>query len=376
MATITHIFKTYFPDTYGGLEEAIRQIGKYSIYKGFDVNVISISRNPQEIVLDGIRCHSYKRTCGISTMPISYNFMRQFKKIVETSDIIQLHYPFPFAEIITLCQSVKKPIIVTFHGEIIGRNALLNCYHPFVRKLFDKVDVIVPTSQNLVTSTSILQKFESKLYIINLWLDQDRFEHLSDVDEEFKAQIKLYNDFSLFVGALRWYKGLDVLLDAAKQVKGNILIVGKGPEGKYLEERIKKEKITNVFLLGFQPDERVAYLFKQCKFFVLPSQTRGECFGQVLLEASYYKKAMISTELGTGTSFVNKNGLTGYVVQPGDPKELANKMNKLFWNEELCISLGENAYKYYNSHFTENIQGEKYVDLYKKLLDRSFTKKN
>ena len=375
MATITHIFKTYFPNTHGGVEEAIRQIGKYSISKGFNVNVVSISNNPQEVILDGIKCCFYKRTCGVSTMPMSYDLMKQFKKIIETSDIIQLHYPFPFTELLTLCHHVKKPIIVTFHGEIVGRDILLYCYQPFIRKLFDKVDVIVPTSQNLITSTPILQRFENKIRVINLWLDQDRFKYLPDVDEEFKVQIGSYNEFSLFVGALRWYKGLDVLLDAAKQVKGNILIVGKGPEGKHLEERIRKEKIANVFLLGFQSDERVAYLFKQCRFFVLPSQTRGECFGQVLLEASYYKKAMISTELGTGTSFVNKDGLTGYVVQPSDAIELASRMNELFEDEELCSSFGENAFKYYNSHFTEDIQGRKYVDLYESLLRHLFTQK-
>lgn len=54
MPIITHVFKTYFPDTHGGLEEAIRQIGKYSISKGFEVRVVSVSKVPRENELEGI----------------------------------------------------------------------------------------------------------------------------------------------------------------------------------------------------------------------------------------------------------------------------------------------------------------------------------
>ena len=62
MPKIIHIFKTYFPDTQGGLEEAIRQIGKISIESGFDVSVVSVSKNPLDKYLDKIKVRSFKRT--------------------------------------------------------------------------------------------------------------------------------------------------------------------------------------------------------------------------------------------------------------------------------------------------------------------------
>ncbi len=369
MKTITHFFKTYFPDNQGGLEEAIRQIGKYSIKNGFKVRVVYVSDKPQHIELDGIDCISFKKSWGVSTMPVSNDLRKAFKKLVEETDIIQLHYPYPFTELLTLFHKVDKPIIITFHCEIVNRDWLLRLYSPFQIRLFKKANVVVPTSDNLTRTTAILQQNRDKCEAINLWLDTNRFERLNDVTEGFKKEVEVFEDFALFVGVLRWYKGLDYLLDAAKKVNGNVIIVGKGPETKHLLERIEKENIQNVKLLGYKPDDEVAYLFKKCSFFVLPSQTRGECFGQVLLEASYYHKPMISTELGTGTSIANKHDYTGFVVPNKDSNTLAQRMNQLFCDNNLREKMGENAFEYYSTHFTEDIQGKKYIELYNKLLE-------
>lgn len=370
MARITHFFKTYFPDNQGGLEEAIRQIGKYSIKEGYKVRVVYVSDNPQHVTLDGIECISFKKNWGVSTMPISNDLRKEFSRLVDETDIIQLHYPYPYTEMLALFNKIEKPIIITFHGEIVNRDWLLRFYGPFQRRIFKKASVVVPTNSNLVRTTPILQKFKDKCEVINLWLDTNRFERLHDVSDEFKKKVEGYGEFALFVGVLRWYKGLDYLLDAAKKVKGNIVIVGKGPEKKHIEDRLLSEGINNVCVLGYQPDDEVAYLFKKCAFFVLPSQTRGECFGQVLLEASYYHKPMISTNLGTGTSIANKHEYTGFVVPNKDSDALAARMNQLFGDEELKKVMGENAFEHYSTHFTEEIQGPKYIELYERLSNR------
>lgn len=371
MATITHFFKTYFPDTQGGLEEAIRQIGKCAVKAGHKVRVVTVSPNPQRIKLDGIECISFKRNWGVSSMPVSYDYIKNFKKLVEETDIVQLHYPYPFTEILALFNKVNKPIVITFHGEIVNRDWLLRLYGPFQRRIFKKASFVVPTNSNLIKTTPILQKFKNKCHVINLWLDTNRFERLHDVSDDFKKEVEEFGEFALFVGVLRWYKGLDYLLDAAKRFAGTIVVVGKGPERLHLEERMKNENINNVRLLGYQPDDEVAYLFKKCAFFVLPSQTRGECFGQVLLEASYYHKPMISTELGTGTSIANKHEYSGYVVPNMDAEALAERMNQLYNDKELRFKMGENAFEHYRTHFTEEIQGPKYIELYDRLSNRA-----
>lgn len=368
MATITHFFKTYFPDTQGGLEEAIRQIGKCATKAGYHVRVVTVSPSPQHIELDGIECISFKRDWGVSSMPVSYDLIREYSRLVDETDIVQLHYPYPFTELLTVFNRKKKPIVITYHAGIEDRPLLTTCYSPFERRLFKKADVIVPTSVNLMMTTKRLDKFRDKCRDINLWLDEERFEKLGDVSDDFKAQVDGFGDYALFIGVLRFYKGLDYLLDAAKNVNRKIIVVGKGPEREHLEKRIREEGISNIVLMGYVPDEGVAYLLKNCAMLVLPSQSRGECFGQVLLEAEYFHKPMISTELRTGTSVVNQDGVTGYVVPKANAQALAERMNELFENKEKRLEMGENAYSRYLNNYTEEIQGPKYIKLYEELL--------
>jgi len=371
MKTITHFYKGFYPDSWGGMEEAIRQIGKSAIKAGYHVRVVAVSSNPRHVELDGIECITFKKNWGISTMPVSYDLMREYSRLIDETDIVHLHYPYPFTELLTALKPKKKPIIVTYHAGIEGRPLLTTLYSPFERKLFRKADVIVPTSNNLMMSTKRLDKFRDKCREVNLWLDSERFERLPEPSEDFKAQVDSYGDFALFVGVLRFYKGLDYLLDAAKSINHKVVIAGDGPERGHLEKRIKSEGIDNVILTGYMTDDRIAYAFKKCSLFVLPSHSRGECFGQVLLEASYFRKPMISTELGTGTSVVNRDGVTGFVVPKADAGALADKINTLFADEDLRHTMGENAYDRYLNNYTEKIQAPRYIELYDELLKNS-----
>ena len=202
--TITHFFKTYFPDTQGGLEEAIRQIGKHSLKNGYNVNVVSVSHNPSSSVLDGIKCYSFKHSFGSDSLPISVELASNFKEIIDKTDIVHLHYPYPYGELLTILNRVKKPIVLTFHCEILNRRLIRLCYEPFARVLLNKASVIVPTSLNLLNSTKILQRFKQKTEVINLWLDESRFDNLNEVHSDFKKLVESYDDFSLFIGVLRW----------------------------------------------------------------------------------------------------------------------------------------------------------------------------
>ena len=232
-----------------------------------------------------------------------------------------------------------------------------------------KSKVIVPTSDNLQNATSILRRYRYKCKTVNLWLDEGRFNKISIGNQETTMEkFKEFGDYGLYIGVLRWYKGLNVLLDAAKNTQGNIVIVGKGPLFDELKNRINLEKITNVFMLGYQKDDCLKSLIENCRFIVLPSISPAEAFGQVLLESCYFRKPMVTTELGTGTSFVNLNGQTGYVVPPNDDLLLAEAMNKMFVSDSTCNLFGQNAYNRLQEHFTLKRQAGKYTQIYKSMM--------
>jgi len=141
MAKITHIFKTYFPETSGGLEEAIRQYGSHAVKKGYDVEVVSIGHRTYTIrSSDGIQTRFYKSSFDFFSNPFSFDFACSFKKIVEDTDILHFHFPWPTAELLALFHHIKKPALVTFHCDIHRSKPLKRLYLPFVKQYLKKMD--------------------------------------------------------------------------------------------------------------------------------------------------------------------------------------------------------------------------------------------
>lgn len=135
----------------------------------------------------------------------------------------------------------------------------------------------------------------------------------------------------LFVGRLRYYKGLHILIEALRQVEGvELWIAGHGPERARLERQVASARLNQrVRFLGDVADDDLPALYRQADIFVLPSHLRAEAFGIVLVEALASGVPCISTALGTGTDFVNVHQETGLVVPPGDAAALAEAIRCL-----------------------------------------------
>lgn len=99
----------------------------------------------------------------------------------------------------------------------------------------------------------------------------------------------------------------------------------------------------NVRFLGRISDRDKWALLSLARAFVMPSNQRSEAYGVALLEAMCFGLPLISTDIETGTSFVNVNGETGLWVPPNDSVRLREAMVKLQHDEVLCRSMGAAA---------------------------------
>ena len=170
------------------------------------------------------------------------------------------------------------------------------------------------------------------------------------------------------MGRLSYYKGIDYLLRAMKKVDAKLIIVGAGPLEEKLKGLISKMGIGDrIVFLGRVGDDELINLYNACAVFALPSIYKSEAFGVVLIEAMACGKPIISTELGTGTSWVNQDGKTGFVVKPRNVKSLITAINKILENRGLAKELGENARKRVIAKFTLEKMIEKHKNLYKDL---------
>ena len=371
---ILHVYKDYYPPVKGGIESHINLLANGLKAKGVDVQVlVSNTKNKHQIEqINGITVSKVPQWGRFYSAPLTPTFHWHLKQFGKNADIIHFHHPNPTAELSYFLTKLNKKIIVTYHSDIIRQDKLGKLYSPFRKMFLEKTDKIIATSPNYIQSSKVLKGFEHKCTVIPLGTDIERF--LSDTDSTQIEKIKRENGptpLILFVGCFRYYKGLHLLISAMKDVQARLLLIGAGPEELRLRRLVEKNNLSGkILFLGELPDQAVNAYYKACDIFVLPSHLRSEAFGLVQLEAMCCKKPVISTELGTGTSFVNINGKTGMTVRPNDVIALSKAINYLIDHPEKRIQYGKCGYQRVNQFFTAEKMVESTLELYKNLLSQ------
>ncbi len=367
---VLHIYRTYFPETQGGAQESIRQLCLATQTLGVDNTIFALARQPEPSAMglpEGrlVRAKSWLEiaSCDIG----AWTAIQRCRAAAAQSDIIQVHYPWPFADLmLPWIRNRKQPVLVTYISDIVRQNdlGLGQLYAPLRRRLLGAAKHIVASSPNYERSSTVLQQYRHKLSYIPHCMGPAPSVDNASIGH---WHARFGTDFFLFVGVLRYYKGLDFLLQAAAQVKVPIVIVGEGPEGDRLRQEAQINGLTNVHFLGALNDEHKNALFRLCRAVVFPSHLRSEAFGMALLEGARVGRPLISCEIGTGTTWINIDGETGLVVPPADGAALANAMARLSEDAALCARLGEGAKRRWQERFTPQVVGQAYCDLYAQL---------
>jgi len=366
---VLHIFKTYLPDNYGGIEQVINQIALGSAKLGVNTEVLTLTKEPGErtIELDGHIVHRAKEDFNFASTGVSLSVFRQFAQLSKQVDIIHYHFPWPMMDLLHFSARLKKPSVLTYHSDIVKQKRLLKLYEPLRNRFLASVDRIVATSPNYLESSDVLKLFQDKVDVIPIGIDKATYPKPDD-SKLASWRNELGDKFFLFIGMLRYYKGLHILIRAAREASSKIVIVGAGPIESELKSQVRESGLTNVVFLGKVSDEDKSALLTLCYGVVFPSHLRSEAFGVSLLEGAMFGKPMISSEIGTGTTFINIEGETGLVIPPGDHHALSQAMNWLVAHPTEAKMMGEQAEKRYWQLFTAEQMVESYVQLYRKLI--------
>lgn len=366
---ILHFYKTYYPDSVGGVEQVINQLARASVNLGVHTEVLSLSSDqyPRSIEIDGHLAHRSKMSFQIASTGFSLSVFSRFSQLIKEVDVIHYHYPWPFMDLVHFAARVKIPTVVTYHSDIIRQKTLLKFYRPLKNRFLTSVDRIVATSPNYLETSHVLERYRDKTTVIPIGLDNSTYPKTSP-QLLAKWQERFGKRFFLFVGMLRYYKGLHILLDALKDTGYPVVIVGSGPLETELKEHAARLGLQNIYFTGMLQNEDKAALLELCYAVVFPSHLRSEAFGISLLEGAMYGKPMISSEIGTGTSFINIDQETGLVVKPSDPQAFREALQFLWDNPLAAEKMGMQAKKRYLALFTADQMAAGYVGLYKDLL--------
>ena len=368
---VLHVYKTYFPYSQGGIEEVIKQVCRATTKLGINNKIICISNRCKKKEIfetpDGM-VHCYPMSFEIASCGFSWSLWRDFKDLSEWADVIHYQFPWPFADILALSrQQSSVPYIVSYQSDVVRQNSLKKIYQPLMNKFLANAASVVATSQNYIASSSVLCELKQPIVCIpnGISHEPDKNSYL----KERKAYEKSYGkDFFLFVGVFRYYKGLNYLLEAAKQTGLDVVIAGDGAEAEVLHQFVKEHGLTNVHFLGHVTKQQKYALIDISTALILPSSERSEAYGMVLLEASRQSTPMISTELESGTSYINAHNETGLVVSPKNSTELAEAMRYMAENAHTVKLMSASAKNRFDNNFTGEIMGRCYADLYNSVL--------
>jgi len=390
---ILHVYRTYFPDPQGGLQEAIRQISLATAGLGVQSRIFTLSprpsppmiERPEGLVVRG-RSWAAPASCDIG----GYDALRRFREQVGWADLVHYYFPWPFADLLHWLAPVRKPAVMTYVSDIVRQRMIGRLYRPLMKRTLHAMQAVVTASPAYARTSPVLSTLvpAEQLQVIPLGIVEDSYQGALreaariDTAARFAEPFRIFSKatrrpsgfrsegrFFLALGVLRYYKGLHVLIEAAAANRLPVAIAGDGPQRSALEAHARVLDAPVAFLGHVSDAEKMA-LLRDCGALVLASHLRSEAFGMVLVEAAMSARPMISCEIGTGTSFVNLHGTTGLVVPPQDSVALAQAMCTLDQDVAMRERFGVAARQRYDALFAGEALGQAYATLYHTVLNR------
>ena len=366
MLSIVHVYKDYWP-VVGGIENHIKDLAEAEAARGHDATVLVTNPGgrPSRETINGVQVIRAARLATVASTPLSLTLPFLLSKL--RPDITHIHFPYPVGELSQWFLRRKRPYIVAYHSDVVKQQQILRFYNPLLRRMLDGAAGILVGSDNYVQSSEYLRPLAAKCTTVPYAVDVQRFagaEPLFERDGRFTL---------LFMGRHRYYKGGDDLIRALAQLPAELpvrlLFGGDGPlrsEWEQLSQNLGLQ--DKIQFVGHVSNDDLPKFYASGDLFVLPANSRAEAFGKVLQEAMAAGLPCLTTELGTGTSFVVQYGITGWVVPPQQPEALAMAIQQLATEPELCQEMGLAGQRRASEEFSLQQMVEKVLGVYTAVL--------
>jgi glycosyltransferase involved in cell wall biosynthesis len=253
-------------------------------------------------------------------------------------DVVNLHGPVPTMSDVFLAMTrylppLRRPRLVYTHHSAIELERWARASRAYSRvhdRLAQVADRIVTTSEFY---RQLLARHDGPPVEVVPWaVDYGRFALPRRAARPPGAPLRL-----LFVGQMRPYKGVDVLLDAvAGHPRLRLSMVGQGPLEARYRQHARRLGASNAEFLGRVDDDHLAALYGDHDVVVLPSTTRSEAFGLVLLEGMAAGCVPVASDL-PGVRDIARP--TGMLVPPGDHSALRQALTRLADDPDHTLQL-------------------------------------
>lgn len=369
---VLHVYKGY-PPVLGGIEGHLADLARGQARRGLDVSVLTTARGglrARAVDEDGVEVIRAGAPLTLRSTPLAPALVMAFARARRRADIVHLHLPFPPGELLGLLPG-RHARFASYHSDIVKQRLIGALWRPWQRRLLIRANRVLAASHAYRGFSAQLAE-PVRTAIVPYGIDLRRFDPESTSTRESAARFRqrFGGPLVLFVGRLRYYKGIEHLIEAATGIEAaRIVIAGSGPEGDDLRRRAAASPARRrIHFIGDVEAAELPGLYAAADLLVLPSTKPSEAFGIVLVEAMASGTPVISTELGTGTSEINVDGRTGVVVPPADPRSLASAIAGILGDAERRQRLGRAAREHATRHFDRETMIDQVIDLYRRAV--------
>jgi glycosyltransferase involved in cell wall biosynthesis len=376
---IIHVVHSYFPRI-GGIERAVQYLAEEQAKLGHEVMVITsnvdVAGSPKEETINGVN------VVRLRSRKLLYNdlIMPNEEPPIEGVDIVHAHSQNSRFSV-TVSEKLKNRVHgkVAFHFMAVDTfgghpNMFIRLLGPYYGRWSTKRALEIadlPLTRSIRDLEILREKYSVEAEYLPDAVPGYYFTAEKADPDEFRERFGIKQEKTfLFIGRMHKLKGPQILVRALKYVDEDIAAVFVGPDGGYLGKTLNlAEKIgvkRRVYYLGYVDEKTKIEALDSATALVLPSLADYvEVYPMVISEAWAREKPVIASSVG-GIPYRVKHGINGLLVNPSDPKMLAEAMLKLANEEELAEEMGSNGRK---EVFSWREVAEKSIQLYKQVLE-------
>ena len=244
----------------------------------------------------------------------------------------------------------------------------------FTYKHADKIIVISEDFKRNIMAKGVP---EDKIVVVYNWVDQNAVVNVDRSENKLIAKYgidpsKFYIEYSGNIGLTQ---NMDMLLDVMKELKDShpeigLILVGEGAYKKQVEEIVKRDVLTNVVMLPFQPYEDISHVFSLGDVGLIiskPGVGSNSVPSKTWSIMSASRPVLANFDENEIKSILSDNNC-GIFTKAGDKDAFKNAIIKLYENRDLCKEYGQNGRKFVMQNLTREVGTQKYVDVIKSVV--------
>jgi glycosyltransferase involved in cell wall biosynthesis len=327
----------------------------------------------------------------------SYN---KIDKIIqkEQPDVVHFHNTFPListsayyacrANDVPVVQSLDNPRMIcpaaTFYRngnlckDCLGKTPpmpgiLHGCYHGSRLQTTVVASMLtfhrwIKTWHNLVDTYLVATEFYKQKFIEGgLPIGKINVKPHFIYSDPGPKSLRQQGEYVLFIGRLDPEKGIRTLLNAWKNLNIPLMIRGDGRLEQECRDYIYAHQLNSIKIIERLSADDLSQMIMNGRFLIWPSEGYYETFGMVAVECFAHGIPVIASNIGIMAEIV-KDDETGLLFNPGDPADLASKVEWLWNHPEESARLGRNARREYEEKYTPERNYQMLIDVYARTM--------